>query len=148
MLMSKNKLRWFWYFSAIAALCLIGVILYPSIIFSDTLYIVCEYVVVEAIVLVVVLSILRKLNMLVSWKLIVYHTVIVAGSLSINFLLSPVELAKFLLFVLVVFTFFVFLNLLLSKIIFVISVKKACLIGMLMGLINALMVIHTATFCK
>ena len=147
-IMSKNILRWFWYLSAVTGLCLIGVTLYPSIVFSDTLYIVCEYAVVEALVLAVVLSILRSLNLFVSWKLIAYHAIVVAGSLAINFLLSPIELTEFVLFALTVFALLVFLNFALSKLIFVISVRKACMIGMLTGLINALMVITSTTFFK
>jgi hypothetical protein len=110
--------------------------------------------VIEAIILVIVLSILRKLDMLTSWKLIAYHAVVMAGSLSINFLLSSLGIhlgdpqqANLLLFsVFAVFTTLVFLNIALSKIIFAVNLWKACLIGMLMGLINAIMVIASTTF--
>jgi len=154
--LSKNKLRWFCYLSAIAALCLISVILYPSIVFSDTLYIVCGYAVVEFVVLVVVLIILRKFNILNSWKLIAYHAIVVSISLSINILLSSLEIhlgdpqqRNLLLFsVFSVFMLLAFLNFALSKIIFVISVRKSCLLGVLMGLINTLMVITSTTFYK
>ena len=124
-----------------------GLYLYPSIIYSETLYIVCVYVVVETLVLVVVLSILRKLSMLTSWKLTAYYAVVVAGSVSTNFL-SPAHDASFLPTVLAVFAILVFLNVALSKIIFAISFRKACLIGTIMGLINALMVIAATPVCK
>jgi hypothetical protein len=154
--MSKGILRWFWYLSAIAAIYLIGMILYPSIDYSDMPYIVCTYVVVEVLVLVVVLSILRKISLLAYWRLIAYHLVIVAGSFSINFLLSSLEIhlgdlqqSNLLLFsFLSVFMILAFLNIALSKIIFTISFRKVCLIGTTMGLINALMVIITTTFYR
>ncbi len=154
--MITNILRWVWYFSAIAAICLIGVILYPSIVFSDTLYIVCEYALVEAIVLVIVLCILRKLHMLDSWKLIAYHFVVVGGGFSANILLSSLEIhigdpqQKNLLFfsVFAVFVLFAFINFALSKIIFVVNMRKAYLLGLVMGLVNALMVITSVTFYR
>jgi hypothetical protein len=146
--MGKNKLRWFWYFSAVAALCLIFVILYPAIVFSDTLYVICTYVVVDAFALVVGYSMLRKLNMLASWKVAVYLAVVVTGSIAINFFLSAVAYKSLLLFALVVFTLLAFLNFALSKIIFSISVRQACLIGMLVGLVDALMCIMATPVCN
>jgi uncharacterized membrane protein YbhN (UPF0104 family) len=112
--------------------------------------------VVEILVLVVVLSILRKLSLLAYWRLIAYHVVVVAGSFSFNFLLSSLEIhlgdpqqKNLLLFsVLSVFMILAFLNIALSKIIFAISFRKVCLIGMIMGFINALMVIITITFYR
>jgi hypothetical protein len=146
-LLEKVIYRWFWVLSAIAVICLASLYLYPSIIYSDMLYIVCIYVVVETIVLAVVLSILRKLSMFTSWKLTAYYAVVVAGSVSTNYL-SPEHGESFLPTVLAVVVILVFLNVILSKIILVISVRKACLIGTIMGLINAFMVIAATPVCK
>lgn len=146
LLMSKNILRWFWYLPAAAALYVVAVMLYPPIVFSDTLYIVCEYAAVEALVIVVVLSVLRKLNMLASWKLIGYFVFVVAGSLAVNLLLSPIGGENLLPFIFSVFALFVFLNLGLLEVIFVISFWKACLISIIAGLINVLMIIHTGIY--
>jgi hypothetical protein len=125
-----------------------------NIFFSDILYIISGYAVIEAIILVVVLSILRKLDMLTSWKLIAYYAVVVVSSLFISFLLSSIGIhlgdpqqANLLFFsVFAVFTTLVFLNIALSKIIFAVNLWKACLFGIPMGLINALMVIASTTF--
>jgi len=127
-----------------------------NIFFSDFLYIISGYALIEAIMLIIVLGVLRKLNMLTSWRLIAYYTVVVVGSLFINFLLSSLEIhlgdpqqANLLLFsVFAVFMILVFLNIALTKVIFVSNIRKACLVGMLMGLINTLMVITSATFYK
>ena len=146
--MSTNKLRWFWYFSAVAALCLVGLMLYPSIIFSDTLYIVCTYVAVDAFALAVGYSMLRKLNVLASWKFAVYLAVVVMVSLAINFFLSAVAYKSLLLFALIVFTLLALLNFALSKITFAVSLREACLIGMLVGLVDALMCIMATPVCN
>jgi hypothetical protein len=124
-----------------------------NIFFSDILYIISGYVVIEAIILVVVLSILRKLDMLISWKLIAYYAVVVVSSLFINFLLSSIgihlgDIQQTNLLFFSVFMVLVFLNIALSKIIFAINLWKACLIGMLMGLINAIMVIASTSVYK
>jgi hypothetical protein len=140
-LMSKNKLRWLWYIAAAAVLCLIIWMLYPSIIHSETLYISCIYVVIDAFALSIGYSMLRKLNLFVPWKVIVYLAIIVAGSLAINFFLSEVLYKSLLLFAIIVFTILALLNFALSKIIFSISARDACLIGMLVGLVHALICI-------
>lgn len=146
--MNTNKLRWFWYFSAVAALCFVGLMLYPSIIFSDTLYVICTYVVVDAFALAVGYSMLRKLNMLASWKFVIYLAVVVMGSLAINFFLSALAYKSLLLFALIVFTLLAFLNFALSRIIFTIGVREACLIGMLVGLVDALICVMATPVCN
>lgn len=142
---SKNILRWLCYFTAVSVLCLIFAILHPSTIDLDTSYIVCMYIVVEALILAIVLSILRKTDMLISWKLTAYYAIVVGGIMCINFLLSPINGENLLPFALSVFMLFVFLNLGLLEIIFVINLWKACMISIIAGLINALMVVVTIT---
>jgi hypothetical protein len=136
-LLKKVIYRWFWYLSAVVALFLISLLVYPSIIHSDTLYITCIYVVVDAFALAVGYSMLRKLNLLAPWKVIAYLAVVVAGSLAINFFLSEVLYKSLLFFTLIVFALLAFLNFALSKVIFAISTRDACLIGMLVGLVHA-----------
>jgi hypothetical protein len=130
--------------------------LHPSFIDLDTSHIICTYIVIEALILAVVLIILSKTDMLVSWKLIAYYIIVLGGSRAFNFLLSSLKIhvgdpkqANLLHFsVLSIFMILVFLNITLSKIIFAINFRKACLVGTLMGLINTIMVIITTTFYK
>ncbi len=152
-LISKIKLRWFWYLSAVVvlALYLTALIMYPSItsvFYSDTFYVVCVYAVIDAFALAVGYSMLRKLSMLASWRLGAYLAVIIAGSLAINFFLPPVAYRSTLFFVLAAFAFLALLNFALSKIIFAVSIREACLIGMLVGLVHALMAIMTTPVCN
>jgi len=140
-LISKIKLRWFWYLSAVVvlALYLTALIMYPSItsvFYSDTFALAVGY------------SMLRKLSMLASWRLGAYLAVIIAGSLAINFFLPPVAYRSTLFFVLAAFAFLALLNFALSKIIFAVSIREACLIGMLVGLVHALMAIMTTPVCN
>ncbi len=139
--MFKNMLRLTWYIMAVAVLCLIVWMLYPSIIHSETLYIACIYVVIDAFALFVGYSMLRKLNLFVPWKVIAYLVVVVAGSLTINFFLYEILYKSLLFFALIVFVLLAFLNFVLSKVIFAVSVRDACLISMLVGLVHALICI-------
>ena len=155
--MTRSKLRWFWIFPVVAALCLIVAMLNPSIVYySETFGFACLDASVEAIVLFVVLSILRKLNMFASWKLIAFYAVVVAGSLAMSSLLSSLEMhaehpqqANFFPFdIFAVFMIFVFLNFGLLAIIIDIRFWKACLMSTIMGLINTFLVMSTTTFCS
>jgi len=139
--MNKNKLTWFWYFVAVVALCLIGIILYPAIVFSDAFRNGCIYIVVDGFILLVSYGILRKFSILTSWKFVAYLAIIVAGSLAVNFLVPAVKSERILPLAFAIFPLFAFLNFVLSKIAFGISVRAACLTGMLMGLINTLVCI-------
>jgi hypothetical protein len=142
--MARSKLIWFWVFPLVAALCLIGVLLNPSIVFySETSCFACIYIVVEAIILAVVLRILRKTDMLISWKAALYFAVVAGGSIALNYYLSPIKMETFFSFSLSVFMLFVFLNLGLLGIILAAGFWRACLISIIAGLINALMVIVT-----
>jgi hypothetical protein len=118
---------------------------HQTIVYSDIIAIACVYVVVETIVLVVVLNVLGKLSMLASWELVTYLAIVVGEIFLINFLTSPIDAANIGLLALSVFMLFVFLNVVLSKIIFIVDFRKACLLGTIMGLINALMVIIATT---
>jgi len=145
--------RWFWYLSITAIL---AAIIYPHIAYEDTIYIACTYAIVEGFILVVVLSILRKLNMFDSWKLIEYHAIVVIASIFVNYLLSsfhlhfgdPQHKIYFLLSYSAVFAFFIFLNFMFSKTTFVINILKASLLGLIKGFINAFLVISTTAFYK
>ena len=145
--MSKNKLLWFWFLLAVATLCLIGIMFYHPIWLSRTLFFFSMCIIVETFIIAVVLCILRKTDMLTSWKTGVYLAVAVVGMMAPNFLLSPIYSGNILPFALSVFAFFVFLNIGLSLVIFDVSFWKACLIGVIAGLINAFMVITTITVC-
>jgi hypothetical protein len=153
-LMKKIIGQWFWVLSAVAAMCLISVILYLFIVhsnvypiykdmfraFSDKFCLVfCFYAVVNAVAIVVGYSMLRKLNILASWKLAVYLVIVLVGNLLIVFLLSPAESLGFLPFVLAVFALLAFFNFAASEAIFALSIREACLIGIIIGLINTLL---------
>ena len=120
----------------------------PPLVYPDVRAIACVYVVVETIVLVVALGILRKLNMLTSWKVIAFYVVVVGGIMAMSSLLSSLEIhvgvpqqARFFLFsILSVFMILFFLNFGLLAIIVDTRFWKACLIGTIMGLINTFMV--------
>jgi hypothetical protein len=103
------------------------------------------YVVVYAIAIFIGYGLLRKLNLLFAlWKFAANITVAVAGNLLINFLLFRLELISPLLFIPVAFVLLVLLNFTLSKEIFAVGNREAFLIGMLTGLINALLSVVTA----
>lgn len=150
--MSKNIPRWFWYLLAVSAFCIVALILCPSTLFPRTFRIVCTYIcvymVVDSLALIALLSILRKFDMIASKKFISYLAVVVVGSLFISFLLftaykplvgkTCVESANLLFYILIEFTPLAIFNVAFSKIIFAVRVRHACLIGILMGLINAL----------
>jgi hypothetical protein len=104
--------------------------------------------VIDGFAIAVGYSILRKLNMLAFWKFAAYLAVIVVGSVCINFFLSAVAYKSTLLFALTVFMLFVFLNFVLSKIIFALNMREALLIGMLVGLVNALLCIMATPVCN
>jgi hypothetical protein len=147
--MTKNKLQLIGGCLAVIAFFSVGLMLYPSIVFSGAFYIVCAYVVIDAFVLIVGYSMLRKLNMLVSWRFAVYLAVIIGGNLAINFLLFTAAYKSILFFALVIFILIAFLNFVLSKTIFALSIREAYLIGVLMGLINTLMsIMTTPSVCK
>ncbi len=152
--MLRKKLQWLWYISAIAALCFSGVILYLFTIHSnlypiykdmfrafsnDFFIVVCFCAVVNAIAIVVGYTMLRKLNMLTSWKFAVYFVTVLVGNILIVFLLSPAESLGFLPFVLTVFMLLVFFNFAASETIFTLSIREAFLIGIILGLTNTLL---------
>lgn len=151
--MTRNKLGWFWCLPAVAIICLVYLYSHRFIAHSDIVAIACVYVVVETVVLVVALSILRKLNMLTSWKVIAYYVVVVGGIMAMSSLLSSLEIhvgvaqqAKFFLFsILSVFMVLFFLNFGLLAIIVDTRFWKACLIGTIMSLINTFMVMMATT---
>ena len=150
--MSTNISRWIWYCLAVAFFVLVISILYPGIIFSRNIRIactyICVYVVIDSLLLAVLLSILRKFNMVISKKFISYLAAVVVGSIFINFMLftmyklltdkmHAVASAHLLLYILISFIPYAFLNYALSKRIFVIKIYEACIIGIIMGLVNA-----------
>ncbi len=146
--MSKNILRWFWVLPAVAVICFVYLYFHQSIVYSDIIAIACVNVVVETIILVVVSSILGKRSMLASGWGITYLAIVVGEIFLINFLTSPMASSNIRLIALFVFVLFVFLNMTLSKIIFAVTFRKACLLGTIMGLINAFMVMMgTTVYC-
>jgi hypothetical protein len=146
--MIKNKLFWLWYILIAISLCVICIIFYPSIIFTEILYIAFGYAVVEFFILVILSVVLQKLNMITSWKLIAYHAVILTVGIIINILSSPIEHTRLLVFDIAVFVIFVFLNFEISKIVFDINILKAFVIGLITGLINALtIIVSISVYC-
>jgi hypothetical protein len=152
--MDQNKLRWLWYLSAVATLCLTGVILYLFIAHSDISYLyrdiyrdysdvfyftVCFYVVVDIIAFAIGYSMLQKLNLLASCEFAIYLAVIVVGNILIVFLLSPMAAANFLYFIFTVFILLTFFNYAISEIFFDEGVRDTCLISMLIGLVNTIL---------
>lgn len=121
--------------------------------FSDILYNIISYVTIEVIVLIIALSVLRKLAMLISSRGLIYFFTVVISSLLITFLLSlsGIHLGQDPRTNLLFFSIFivlVLLNFTLLRVIFTIKLWKACLAGMLLGLINAFMVIASTPVYK
>lgn len=140
--MNKNKLAWLWGAIVIMAISMICLMLYPSIIFSETFRIGCFYLVLEGIVLLATCGILRKIRLIASWNFAMYLAIVVAVSLAVNFLTAPaVKSEHILVLTLIIFPPFAFINFWLSKITFGISIRNACLAGILMGSINTLLCI-------
>jgi membrane-anchored protein YejM (alkaline phosphatase superfamily) len=84
---------------------------------------------------------LRKFNSLISWKSAVYLTVIVTGSFAINVFLPGLAYKSTLFFVLTAYAFLFFLNFVMSKIIFTLSIREAGLTGLLVGIVHTLMAV-------
>jgi hypothetical protein len=121
---------------------LTGVILYLVIAESDSFifYLVCAYVVVYAFAIVIGYGLLRKLKLLLSFRKVAANiAAAIGGNILINFLLLRLYLVSSLLFIPAVFVLLSFLNFALSKGIFAVSNREACLIGMLTGLIGTLL---------
>ena len=134
--MSKNKIQWIRGCIAIVVLCLLSMVLRPSLVHSETFYISCIYVVVNAFAFIIGYAILLKHSSLTFWKFAAYLIVIVGASLAINFLLFEVLSKSMEFFALIVFVVLASLNFALWKIIFHADVRQAFLVGMLVGLIN------------
>lgn len=144
--LSKSNVRWFWYLLIffVLTLYLISVFFYPSIslfFFSSTFYLFCVYLVIDFFALAVGYAMLRKFNSLISWKSAVYLTVIVTGSFAINVFLPGLAYKSTLFFVLTAYAFLFFLNFVMSKIIFTLSIREAGLTGLLVGIVHTLMAV-------
>ena len=123
---------------ALVGLFLIALMLHPKIIFAESFWVGCVYVVVDAFAFIIGYSILQKLNTLIFWKFLAYLLVIVSGSLVMNFLLSGMLYKSMLLFLCVVFTLFNFLNFAFWKTLFHTNFRQAFLVSMLLSLVNSL----------
>ena len=86
--MRSSRLQWFWGLSGLVALCLLGLILYPSVIYADMFSVICVYVVIDTIAFIVGYSILRKIKTLIFWKFAAYLAVVIGASSAINLLLA------------------------------------------------------------
>lgn len=142
----KSNVRWFWYLLIFFVLTfyLIGSIFYPSIrlfFFSSTFYLFCVYLVIDFFALAVGYAMLKKFNSLISWKSVVYLAVIVAGSFAINAFLPGLAYRSALFFILTAYAFLFLLNFVMSKMIFTLNAREASLIGLLVGLVHALMAV-------
>ena len=145
--MSKKLAKWY---LAVIILILIVLTCPPFIYYKNIIYFVYIYALLEGVILDSVLRILRKSNMLFSWKVITYYIVVVAFSISASYLLYLfihtrhyhfLGINRLDYYILSVFILFVFLNVVLSKIIFAIGILKACLLGLIMGFINTFLII-------
>jgi len=135
----------------VAISCLVVSILYPGILFSHTIYIVFAHfvacIIVDSIVLAVLLCILRKFSIIVSLKFLLYLPVAAAGGSFIGLLLfavyqllmerTCVSYEHRWAYIFVEFGLFSAFNFVLSKIILNVKILEACLIGIIIGLINA-----------
>lgn len=110
---------------------------------------------VEAIVLVVVFSILRKISILTSWKVIAFYIVVIVGLMAASSFLSSLKIQLgdpqqenfFHFCILSVFMILFLFNFCLLAIIADVRFWKACLVGIIMSLINTFMVMGATTFC-
>lgn len=150
-LMSKNRFQCHWYLLALIILCLIGVIVYPSIVFSEILYISGCYLGINAVVFIIGFGILHKLKMLYSWRFAAYLSIVLAGSFFINVLLYRfmsdgfyVETMLYdisgrdFLGVLITFMGLSLLNFVILKILFALSFWQSCSMAIVMGLVGAI----------
>ena len=154
--MRKNSVQWFLGLSAFAALCLIGLMLNPSVIYTRILSIVCVAGIIDAVVFFIGYGIFRKFEMLVFWKFAVYLVLIVAPSTIISgittdlshnffvardnfFVLRPdirPDPQLFLLFC--AFILFVSLNFVLWRVLFNVTIRQAGLLGFLVSFFNTI----------
>jgi hypothetical protein len=147
--MKNNIFRWVLAFLVIAILCLIGVIVYPPIVFSNEIHIIVAaisvFFIVYALVLIACYELMNKFKMLISWKLAAYLVIIVGASISINFLLVAIHSRSMLLFFLITFIILALANYVLSKLFFAIMAREAALISMIMSLIGSFLCIFTSS---
>jgi hypothetical protein len=151
--MRKNISQWFFGLSAFLAICLTGLLLYPSAIYTDVFYKVCGYTITNAFILIASYAILRKLRSLALWRFIVYLASAVAGNICIDFILPVRQLcpAPFIsdYFLMAVFGDFILLaifNFMLSRLIFLMKTKDAVIFGVMISLINN--VFCLGQYCK
>lgn len=149
--MNSKKLYWFWCLSVIAAVVLISLILNPSlvsILYSQTFYIISAYIVIDSLALIAGYSMLRKFSTLAFWRFLLYIAVIVAVSFSINFSLFDLARKSLLIFGITVYLIIAFLNFILSKILLRVNIRESFLIGILVGLVHALICIMATPVCN
>lgn len=146
--MQKNRLHWLLGLSTLVTLFLLGLILYPSVVYTDMFSVVCVYVVIDTVVFIVGYSILRKLDTLAFWKFIAYLAAVIGASVAINSVLYEAASEFFAFFIFTVFMILTSLNFVLWRTLFAISLRRACLIAMLIGLVNSLVCIAATPICK
>lgn len=149
--MNLSISRWIWYCLIIAVISLIISILYPGILFSrhlhDGLLRLCFFLVVNSIFLLILLSIMRKFELIISKKFLWYIGTLLIGSVVINLLLfvfyrlitgeKSVISTNFLLYALISSVPNGLFNYVLSRKIFNIGIIGASLFGIILGIINA-----------
>ncbi|RKY08940.1 MAG: hypothetical protein DRP56_03360 [Planctomycetota bacterium] len=134
--MRKNSVQWFLGLSAFAALCLIGLMLNPSVIYTRILSIVCVAGIIDAVVFFIGYGIFRKFEMLVFWKFAVYLAAKITLCLAIYFWHPRIDLSNVLLLSSIMFGVFVILNIILWKKLMCLTIRQACWTGIIVGLIN------------
>jgi|GEM_PF-1645459 len=142
--MRKNISQWFFGLTAFLAICLIGLWLYPSAIYTDVFYKICGYTITNAFILIASYVLLRKLRLLALWRFIVYLVSIVAGNICIDFILPMRQLCPspfmasnyFLFFAFGNFVLLALFNFMLSRLIFFMKIRDAIVFGVIISLIN------------
>jgi len=152
-LMRKKKKNILLIIAFVLAICLTGLTLYPSAIYTDIFYKVCGYTITNAFILIAGYAILRELRSLALWRFIVYLLSIVAGNICIDFILPVRQLcpAPFTpdYFLMAVFGDFILLsifNFMLLRLIFFMKTKNAVMFGVVISLINSIFCL--GQYCK
>ncbi len=154
--MRTNSSQWFLGMSAVTMICLIGLILNPSMVYAGVFSVISTLTVANSITFLIAFSILRKLRTLAFWRFAVYLIPIVAAGMTLSglttklsrnlrfardgfYVLRPDVRPDPQLFLLICgFVLLASLNFVLWRVLYNATLRQALLLGFLVGFFNTI----------
>lgn len=154
--MRTNSSQWFLGISAVTMVCLIGLILNPSMVYAGVFSVICTLTVANSITFLIAFSVLRKLRTLTFWRFAVYLIPIITAGMILSgltaelsrnlrfardgfFVLRPDVRPDPQLFLLICgFVLLASLNFVLWRVLFNATLRQAVLLGFLVGFVNTI----------